>query len=199
MTLSIQARKLIELLGDKLVAKEIADEIDSGSNSDVQADIEDIQADIADIQDTVDSNYPQTATVTLTATQLRKLNATPVTLVAAPGASLALVPVRIIAKYVAGAVAFDAVGAGDDLTIKYTNSSGTILSHFETTGFLDQLSNQIRVALPGNATVALKEFTPVANAPLVAHVLAGEIAAADLNANGDGTLRLEVQYVTVAV
>lgn len=180
MGLSQKARKLLELLGDKITADEIADAIDGASNSNIPGE-------------------PQTTTVTLTAAQLRKLNATPVTLVAAPGAGYALVPIRTVAKLTAGSNAFDAVGDGDDLTIKYTNSSGAIVTHFETTGFLDQLTNQVRVALPGNASGALKEVTPVANAALVAHILAGEIAAADANANGNGTLSIEIQYVKVAV
>lgn len=206
MSLSTKARALLDLLGSKKESKEIADAIDSGSNIDVAADIAAIESDVSDLSDdvdtlqaAVDAGYPQVATVVLTATQLRKLNATPITLVAAPGANKILVPINVTAKLTAGLNVFDAVGASDDFTVKFTNSSGVIVSQIETVGFLDQASNQFRVAYPGNATVALKEFTPVVNSPLVAHITTGEIAAADDDANGNGTLTVKVSYITVDV
>src|SRR6185369_2968707 len=81
--------------------------------------------------------------VTVTSAQLLALNATPQTAIAAPGANKAIIPVGIIAYKAAGA-AYAGIASGEDLSFKYTNSSGAEIAQMETTGFLDQTTAQTR-------------------------------------------------------
>ncbi len=119
-------------------------------------------------------------TVTVTSAQLLALNATPKTIVAAPGAGLAIIPTRV-AIYKPAGTAYAAIAAGEDLVLKYTNGSGAQCSSvIETTGFLDQATAQTRVAhAPGSMTTVAGDYAPVANAAVVLHLLSGEIITGD--------------------
>lgn len=112
----------------------------------------------------------------ITSAQLLALNATPITVVTAPGAGLAVVPTRIIVRTEAG-TAYAGIAAGEDLVLKYTNGSGTQCSSvIETTGFLDQATAQIRTATaPASSGSTAGDVIPVANAAVVLHLLTGEI------------------------
>jgi hypothetical protein len=116
------------------------------------------------------------------------LNATPKTLVPAPGAGKALVfeGARIGVKYVSAA--YGGIAAGEDLSIKYTNAAGLEVGQCETTGFLDQASDQMRFVRPQTAASGNSAMTPVANSPLVLHLLVGEITT------GDSPLKVRVYY-----
>lgn len=128
----------------------------------------------------------KTAKVEITSAQLLALNATPITLVAAPGAGILSVFDEIIVYKPAG-TAYAGIAAGEDLAVKYTNSSGAqVNTSLETTGFLDQTTAQTRVSRP-----IVTEYTPVANAALVLHLLSGEITT------GDQSLYVIIQYHTV--
>lgn len=117
----------------------------------------------------------EVATVTITSAQLLALNATPQTLVPAQGANKAIIPQLVVVRH-AGGTAYAGIAAGEDLAVKYTDGSGAATtSSIETTGFLDQTTAQIR-AVQGSATL-----TPVANTPLVLHLLAGEITTGDFD------------------
>lgn len=119
-------------------------------------------------------------------TAVRTLNATPVELVPAPGAPAFLEFVRAHIWLDYATAAFDAVAAGDDLAIKYTDASGAkVAVDCTAVGFADQASDQHRIVGPATGVV-----TPVANAPLVAHVLVGEWYAAA----GGGDLVIETVY-----
>ncbi len=119
------------------------------------------------------------ATKTITSTQVLALNATPVEVIAAPGAGKAIVIERV-KGVTAGGTAYGAIAAGEDLALRYTNGSGTIQTVLETTGWLDQVTAQVRTARPSSAAgTALVEFTPVADAAIVAHMLLGEITTGD--------------------
>jgi len=128
--------------------------------------------------------------VTISSAELLALNATPKTLIAAPGAGLAIVPTLIQAFYDYNTVAYAGIAAGEDLAFRYSDGNGAILATMETTGFLDQASDQFRAQLPVTTTL-----TPVANAPLVAHMLTGEITTG----NGPVKLRIEYKIITLAV
>ncbi|WP_028136166.1 hypothetical protein [Bradyrhizobium japonicum] len=127
--------------------------------------------------------------VTISSAELLALNATPKTIVAAPGAGLALVLVGAVA-YKAAGTAYDGIASGEDLAIKYTDSSGTTLATIETTGFLDQTTAQTRAVEAYRAASGVNSFTP-SNTPLVMHLLSGEIAT------GDSDLKLRVYYRTI--
>lgn len=118
--------------------------------------------------------------VTITPAQLLALNATPRTLVAAPGAGFFNVFERAILHKPAG-TAYSGVAAGEDLSIKYTDAAGLELSQIEVTGFLDQATAQTRFARAHAAASANNSITPVENAPLVLHMLVGEITTGDSN------------------
>lgn len=123
------------------------------------------------------------AEVALTNAQVLALRATPITLVAAPGAGLVL-------QLLSAVLIFDYTGAytetADNLAIKYTNGSGAAASQtIETTGFLDATSDQIRNAQPA-IDVAM-----VSNAALVLHNTGdGEFGGG----NAANVLRVKVAY-----
>jgi hypothetical protein len=133
--------------------------------------------DMRDFLATVPLDY---ADVVVSSAEILALNATPKTLVAAPGANKILVPRKFLFFLDYNAAAYAGIAAGEDWTVKYTDSSGDVLAHLETTGFLDQTSDQYRVALPATTSGAtISELTPVANAPLVLHQLSAEIITGD--------------------
>jgi hypothetical protein len=126
------------------------------------------------------------ATVTITSPQLLALNATPKTLVAAPGSGLINV-FRGLTLHKPAGTAYGGIASGEDLVVKYTNGSGVEVSaQIETTGFLDQTTLQQRfVGLPASAVT----LTP--NAALVLHLLVGEITT------GDTPLYAKIIYDTI--
>jgi hypothetical protein len=124
----------------------------------------------------------------ITSAQLLALNATPIEVIAAQGANKAIIPLQVKVYKPAG-TAYSGIAAGEDLVLKYTNASGAIASStIETTGFLDQTTAQVRVG-----GTSLANVTPVANAAIVAHLLAGEITT------GDSDLYIEVIYTVTDV
>lgn len=123
------------------------------------------------------------ADLAVTSAQLLALFTTPLSLVAAPGAGKAVVPVMAQAFLDAGATAYDGIASGEDLVLRYTDASGAIALTIETTGFLDQASDQQRV-VHGPATA----YAPAANAALMLHMSTGNIAT------GNGTLKVRVWY-----
>lgn len=114
---------------------------------------------------------------TISSAQLLALNATPITIVAAPGANICLIPTGLLLFYDYNSAAYAGIAAGEDLIVRYTNGSGAGTVGVEATGFLDQTSDQWRYAYPisQGATQPLNSFTPVANAALVLHMATGEI------------------------
>lgn len=119
------------------------------------------------------------AEVTITSAQLLALNATPITLVAAPGAGKAIL-VRMIALTKPAGTAYAGIAAGEDLAFKYTDDSGAeCASRVETTGFLDQTTEEHRVVYAQAAVGGVGQVEPVVNAAIVAHLLTGEIITGD--------------------
>ena len=121
--------------------------------------------------------------VVITTAELLALNATEQPLVAAPGADKALVLVDAT-FYKAAGTAYADVATGDDLAIKYTDDSGAVVATIEATGFVDQTTAQTRHI----KAAAAAAIAPVANAPLVLHMLTGEITT------GDSDLKVRVRY-----
>ncbi len=128
-----------------------------------------------------------TADVTISSAELLALNATPKTLVAAPGAGKALILIDAQLALTYNSAAYAGIAAGEDLAIRYTDGNGAQLAVVETTGFLDQATSQYRHVYP----LADAAKVPAANAALVAHMLTGEIIT------GNSPLKIRVRYRTV--
>lgn len=131
----------------------------------------------------LDQSVQVSADVTISSSELLLLNTTPKTLVAAPGAGLALVPIGLLLFLDYATTAYDGIAAGEDLALKYTDASGTQIMSVETTGFLDATADALRWA-PAPTTL----LTPTANAALVLHMLTGNIAT------GDSPLKVRTFY-----
>jgi len=104
--------------------------------------------------------------ISISSAQILAMNATPVTLIAAPGAGKAIVLDRaaFFLDYNSGAYA-----SIHDMTIRYTDGSGAIIGTLGMTGFLDQTADTYAVLTPAAGSIILP-----ANAPLVAS-LAGAV------------------------
>lgn len=126
----------------------------------------------------LEEQVQRVASVTVTSAEVLALNATPVSLIAAPGANKALIFEGAVLFKAAG-TAYAAVAAGEDLAIKYTDASGDEVGQAEMTGFADQTTAQVRYIRPHTAASGVSDITPVANAALVAHMLVGEITTGD--------------------
>lgn len=108
--------------------------------------------------------------VVITSAQLLALNAAAVTLVDAQGTDTAIEFISAIIHKPAG-TAYADIHTDDDLEIRYTDASGAQVNTLtEATGFLDQTTEQTRIARP-----IVSEITPVVNAPLVLHMKTGEV------------------------
>lgn len=126
----------------------------------------------------------------ITSAELLALFATPIEIVAAPGAGFANILDGILVWKAAG-VAYAGIAAGEDLSVKYTNAAGLAVAGIETTGFLDSVADQIRWASAYTQVSGISSITPVANAALVLHLLTAEIIT------GDSDLVCEVHYKVV--
>lgn len=113
---------------------------------------------------------------TLSSAQILALNGTPFSLVSAPGSGRLLIPAALYLFMDYNSTAYDGVASGEDLAVRYTDGSGNIALTVETTGFLDQTTDQYRWAQQGSPAATGGGFAPTANAALVAHMTTGNIA-----------------------
>jgi hypothetical protein len=127
----------------------------------------------------------------ITSAQMLALNATPVTLVAAPGAGRALILERMQLWLDYNSAAYAGIAAGEDISIKYTDGSGAAVAGVEATGFLDATADAFRWVKGYNAASSVSDFTPTANAALVIQMLTGEITT------GNSPLRYRLWYRNV--
>lgn len=119
-------------------------------------------------------------------TQALALRATPVTLVPAPGAGKAIVIDRVTLVFDVTTTGYTESAA--NIAIEY--SGGSDILTIETTGFIDQATDQVRVASPAEALA-----TPVANEAVQAlNNGAGEWTGG----NAANTLSINVEYHIVA-
>ena len=125
------------------------------------------------------------AKVILTAAQIKALNATPVQIIAAPGAGKGIVVEKALLTKSTG-IAYDGIAAGEDLTLKYTNGSGATILTAEMTGFLDSAALLMHNQPASGSLVT-------ANAAVVAHMSTGEVAT------GTCTVLVEVDYTIVTI
>lgn len=124
---------------------------------------------------------------TITSAQLLALNATPITILPAPGAGKAWVIDRVVLTLPYNSVAYAGIAAGEDLAFKYTDAAGTTILTVEATGFLDATANAVRYA-PGPTGLQ----TPTINAAIVLHMLTGEIIT------GNSPLKIRMYYRAIS-
>lgn len=130
------------------------------------------------------------ATGTISAAALRTLNATPVTMIAAPGSGkyIKVLWVHWFLDY--GGVQMDAAASGDTLNAKYTNGSGAAV--------VDAVAGDTigGVTADYHTTVfAVPEVVPVVNAAIVAHIATGEW----YSAAGTSELKFVAYYQVVTL
>lgn len=135
------------------------------------------------VSDDLHPNTIQIAEVALTAAQVGTLRGSPVTLVAAPGAGyiLEFVSATLILDYTAPAYTETA----DNLVVRYTDGSGTIVSDtIEMTSFIDATADKIIRAVP------VKDALMTANAALVLH----NSGDGEFGNSGGSAMRVKVAY-----
>ena len=152
----------------------------------LSVDSEEIAA--ALLEDAPDS--AQVATVTLTAAQVKTLFASPVTLVAAPGAGKAVIVERVIGKSVGATAAFDA--STNTLRIGYTNAAGIAVTADLPNTFIEAADG---ATVLGSASGIATAFVPVANTPVVASITSANPAAN----TAAGTIKLTVVYRVITL
>ncbi len=135
---------------------------------------------------TLAEGIQRTANATIATAAVLALNATPITILASPGAAKASILLGIVIHKPAG-TAYAGIHADENLAIKYTDGSGLLLATVETAGFLDQSTAQTRYVYPTTAA----DLTPVADAVIVAQLLVGEIIT------GTSALKFRVYYRVV--
>jgi len=138
--------------------------------------------------------FLQWADVSITSAEVKALETTQITLVAAQGANTLIKFMGATLKLAYGGTnAF--TEAGDNLAIKYTDDSGVAVSQtIETTGFIDQTADTYTNAEP--AIDAIVAASAGENAPLVLDNLGSAIAG---NAANDNTLEVRVFYQVMSI
>ena len=121
-------------------------------------------------------------------TQVLALNATPIEVVAAPGAGLINIPTQVHLFLDFNSTAYAGIAGGEDLTLNYTG--GVQMIAVEATGFLDASADDHAY---GNvaAGVVGESKTPVVNAAMTLGLLVGEVTS------GDSALEVEVFFNTI--
>lgn len=135
-------------------------------------------------EDKLDPTVMKFADVKLTSAEVKALKATPITLIAAPGADLAVVPISAVIHLSYGGTNVFTETA-DDLSIGW--AGGAELHEIETTGFIDQGNDETRYITFERA----ETFEPEENTAVVITNLDDEIAG---NAANDNEIHIRIYY-----
>lgn len=166
-----------------------ADAVTGAKIADDAVDTEHLAADAVDSA-ALDPTILKRTTGTIAAASVRTLNATPVSVIAAPGANkfTQVVSCRWFLDF--ATTGYDAAASGDSLVLKYTNGSGAEVVDSVAGDAIGAATADYHVVVD-----AVPEVIPVANAAIVAHVNTGEW----YSAAGDSPLKYEIYYRTVPV
>jgi len=127
-----------------------------------------------------DQHKIYTTTTSITAAEMLTLNASPKTLVAAPGTGKYIEVMRAEFLMTYGTAAYTSVDATKDLSVDYT-SAGQVLQ-IDSVGMLDQTTDQRRVAHHTNTHLVGE------NEAVTIKALSGEVLT------GDSELKVKVEY-----
>jgi hypothetical protein len=130
--------------------------------------------------------------VALTSAQVKALRATPITIVPAPGAGKAVVPLGGAAFLDYGSNVF--TESTDNLALRYENGSGAICSGTITSsGFITASADTMTSIVPKTDAIVAK--TVCENKAIVIHNTGdGEIAG---NAGADNVVRIKLTYLVL--
>jgi|GEM_PF-5647778 hypothetical protein len=130
------------------------------------------------------------ASVTLSSPQLLALNATPVTVLAALGANVVIVPLRVVYEYKFGTTPY--VNSGAQAFELIIGTGPTVVSTTTSAiGLVDQAVNTTAMGAAASSTGAAN--TALANTPLKVTNTVGNFTA------GDGTVVVTVWYQTITL
>ena len=149
------------------------------ANSSSQMDIIDVTSSLkysGVVQYAIQDTYISSAAV-------KTLNATPVAIVSEV-AGYNILPIEFMIYMDYGAAAYDGIGAEEDLEIRYNSATGTLVALFETTGWLDSTSDEVRWHLPFSSGAV----EPIPSATLKVRMRTGEVAT------GDAPLKIRTIY-----
>ena len=126
--------------------------------------------------------------VTITTAQLLALNATPIEVIAAPGAGNFIDFLGATIWYDYNSAAYAGIAAGENLVFRQTDGSGAVVSsEVETTGLLDATADVIVKCAP-LSDVAVGSYVIADNKKIVLHLLVGEVTT------GNSPLKIKIQY-----
>lgn len=143
---------------------------------------------------TVPGGGLQTATVTLTNAQLKALNTTAITIVAAQGAGIVIIPVMVTFKLLYGGTnAF--VFSGNLETCYGTTANANSLYSFTASTFLTATANEYAIMTQSSTAQLAFSAATVENAA----ISVSTSAAITGNAAANNTMKVEILYYTVTL
>ena len=123
------------------------------------------------------------ASVQITSAQVLALNSAVIEVAPAPRTNWCIIPIGVYVQKPQG-TAYAGIASGEDLEFRYNNATGHELLDVETTGFLDQGSEQRRWALADQSN-----FLPLHGTRVVVH-LGGAITTGNSPLNIDFLYRI---------
>lgn len=153
----------------------------------IRTNLDDLDTRVSDLEDgLVADGAVQWAQVAIASAAALAIRATPVTLVAAPGAGKIAEFLGMVLILDATATAY--VEGGNNLAVRYENGSGAKVSDdIEATGFADQTADTMTTARPKADAIVAK--TVCENKALVLHNIGGSEWT-----TGTGVFRAKVAY-----
>ncbi len=140
----------------------------------------------------MDDEIIQITSGTIANAAVRTLNATPVTVIPAPGAGKMILVHRVVWELDYTAPGFDAAAAGDTLLLRYTDGSGAaVVSAIAGDTFGGATADTIAVAI--GVAVAVAAATSRVNQAIVAAITTGEW----YSAAGGSAIKYKIWYSVV--
>lgn len=137
------------------------------------------------------------ATGTLTATQVRKLNATPVEVIAAPGSGKALLVESVQFMFDYGGTIYDSIGAGEDLSLEYRSSGHNFVRCDNANCIVaNAASDNFGQVIGLSAADGRRLFD---NEAADINILSGEWATTDDDSDGDSPIHYLIRYRITAL